>query len=333
MKKILPLANPPIAFNQFDTTILSVILQNEEAINWMYNNFIHISCTPSGWGSFITNELIFECRFLDTITIKDRTIINYKNLSTLLLFAIKNNYYIFLSIDEFYFSDCKINRLHPVLIYGISEDDRKYYIADFDQNSIYKKFTCSFDEFENAYSASNHSPSQHMNHEIYIFKLRKQHKYIDSYDINLDMIRLSLKDYLNAKYPYGKYMKFEIPDIEKRSHGIAIYPVMKKICFSIIENNLDANHLIFSLNYSHKVMMLDRVNYINKKFQVNYSTDSFNALKKDAKICLNLFLKFKLSENKNLIYKIIQKIETMEQKERSLFSDLINEIVKIKQLT
>ncbi len=286
-----------------------------------------------GWGSFITNEMIFDCRFLDTISVKDRTFFNYQDINSLLFRAIKSNYYVFMCVDKSYLSDCKTNNLHPVLIYGISEDDRKYYIADFDQNSIYKKFFCTFEEFENAYSASNHSPSQHMNHEIFIFKLRKKHKNIKLYDINLDMIQLSLKDYLDAKYPYSKYMKFDLPDIEKRSHGIAIYPVMKKICFSIIENNFDANHLIFSLNYSHKVMMLDRVNYINKKFQVNYSTDSFDALKKDAKICLNLFLKFKLSENKDLIYKIIQKIETMEQKERLLFSDLINEIDKIKQFT
>ena len=67
--------------------------------------------------------------------------------------------------------------------------------------------------------------------------------------------------------------------------------------------------------------------------QLPYSCSSVHTVLCVATLCLNLFLKFKLSENKDLIYKIIQKIETMEQKERLLFSDLINEIDKIKQFT
>ena len=331
MKNILPLCDPPLKYNQIETNVFSIVLADEAVWDWLYNNLIHIAFSKTGkWGVFLSNEDSWlHSPFLYYQTFSRAFIgLQYDQFIQFVIRAIDMENYFFLNIDTFYIPnyDSTEHRGHCIFLFGYDTDNNTFHIADFFSGK-YDRQECSFEEFYKAYIHFSLSENQVFDNVVLLSR-RRGHIYDKSYALNPQMIKKSLIDYLDAKYPYNKYKEFEMPQMAERYYGIAIYNILISLANDYKDTRDRINPMLFALNYEHKRIMRKRVEYMQGKGLIKYTAamhDNLILMEKGLLACRNMVLKYNATSDT----KILQQVQAYYDDLQVLDIDVCNNLIHI----
>jgi hypothetical protein len=343
----LPIAYPNITSYPSFASILSILACYKKTEAWIYNNFINlwgISELENGGGipirfsSWDTRKI---CPFLQYSNI-EREVIKacYKNYVNFIISYISLGHYLFLSYDEFYISHSrnykKKHFIHQLLIYGFNLNKETFNVADFFRHRKFSFEEVCFSDVEKAIEnvAKLLAPS----HDIFVDVL----KYIDcEYAFDNELEIKNLCDYLNSTNTYLSYEEKALHPFEKRDFylkkmvlGISNYGLVKDYLSKLILNK-DLIHDIrpFHVLWDHKVLMILRIKYLIENGLIPNSTILCERFKTICDLCLinrNFFIKYTITGDKDILKKLIDKIDTIECDEKWLINELINELTNNK---
>lgn len=344
--KILGIANPILRTWASENHLFSMILLEENSLEWVYNNYMNLIGYDSPQHrqnllAFIPkhNPLDTEsplnawkaCPFLETNLISANDIkASGKNILEYVFELIENGYYIYLYLDQEYLQTRVKARYHQTFIYGYNKAEQKLYVADHYKNMKYARSEIGFKQFVEAYNAVqfnlNNSDMQKNSFEKH-FLVRAKVK-AKKYEFNITWFRMQLEDYLNAQYSLDCAIHYSFPDTSKIYMGISSYDLLLDYIDKILNKNREVNKdwRIFTSICDHKKIMKMRAIFFQEKGICEFEQDEiekYEELCSSAEIMLNLFLKHKETENYEYLSRIKVIGKNMKACEKQLLKKLL----------
>lgn len=332
MKKILPIYNTPITSYPHTADIASILWKDKYIYPWLMNCFIKLY----GWG---TEHIDYEdfwmmdcpailCERLN----KGLIIKGWKNYIAFIIEALNFNYYVYLVANTKEINAYgKLWIPHDLFIYGYDDINCEFYFSDCLESGKYMSSSVSYAELEKAlsYDEKKYTFKWMFHDDIILFKPNTNIK-LSFYP---DRVKTSLEEYLNSKPSYNIYgrLHFLRPNEEKRyTYGISCYKIIYQKIDESIANNIVTGRWkqIFHLLYEHKVVMYERISYMQKKYLNN--ANEYKAIYKKASdkllICQNLYIKYSLKKDPCILYHILSIFKEIEQLEIECMTHMISDI-------
>ena len=346
MKKMLPIATPFITCMPMDAHIQSIVLTEPALYPWLMSQFIQLwGCSPKMEDFFIyflNTSYWFSCPYLVTQEISKEIVCpTAQRAIEFVINALEHDYYVVFPIDRYCIPsyEATLHLPHEMLIYGYDTNRQKLYAADFTgrERSIYSHFECSFNDFQNSYNTSTNSFDWHQ--IIRLAKIDKEGLHPEfsiaamrSFDFTI--ITQLLKDYSNS---VNSQLRFHMQHVKGdpyscRVGGLAVYDVLRNYILDICKDPHE-NSLIdirpFYVLYSHKIMALHRIYYIDKLIDHSIPLsiiNSFTSLKNEAYRLQLRMMKANSQRNFKMIPHIYDKYANNIVSEEK---DSINQLVDI----
>ncbi|GAA0375640.1 hypothetical protein [Paenibacillus motobuensis] len=324
---ILQLSDPVIKSYSLYTNPLSIILHEEKSWNWFYSNFL-LLCTFDHDTDESINDLALMyapleikhiCPWIEYQRInKDVLAFNGESIIKFLINCLNQGYYIHCHVDHYYISQSDKNDAHEFFIYGYCNESDLFYAADTCLNDKYSKITCTFEEFEKAYSSNKRFYGKEKYIELLCFD-----KYRDIYDFSFISFTTQLTDYLESKCS-------DPNNTQKMTFGLKNYQKIKKFLSYVINDNpgTDTDIRPFFVLYEYKKVMVMRLNHMkkNKLFSKNidHIIDGYDELKTISESHLNSMIKYSITKNTKLVENVLQQIDYVECCERELINQMLS---------
>ena len=306
--------------------MLSVLwVHNEKILPWFCDRYIQLqmrkdSSVVNFYDSLIEHR---ECPFFVVQLVDRESILDlFNNFSDFLEFHINHDYYInlFLNTSNLY-SNIKREFWHPAFIYGYNQEQDEIHICDFIQQ---RKYASEIVIYENVNKSFVGKPETDI---FSTFNNSIAYKYRDyDYQINLELLKISLSDFINAKDSFIRQQRYFINRNMEFVYGMQIYTCLSEYCEKSDVFDVRAFHVLFD----HKVAMKIRLKYLfNNKI---ISTEKFKELKKineyilsNALILRNMVIKYMISKN-NTKRCILDKLRYLSIIDKTLHIKLIEAI-------
>jgi len=341
--------NPPLKGLDDYTHILSIILNNKKAYAWLSENYVQLLALSGldnnimlfnfiDYSILSNTEYYFAaknktCPFLD-IYREPYTEYQSRNMSIIdyLKFKIINDFYIFLYVDT-----SKIpayNRVLPAehcpLIFGFDDEKEIFYFRDY-CGMYYETHTAAYSEMEQAITGFMSSPDIRASAEyelLYSFGINFIRLVDCDYMFNIDRLKLLLRDYLAGDKMKDTY--FRIIDNEDFSYGISVFDMTISDLEECI--NQDSNYIGRIIRYiqfiDHKVAMQIRLEYLKnigfiKQDDFERLYNAFENAIKIARTIQNMYLKYKKTNDKKIINKMIDALKQLKEIDVIYIKDLL----------
>ena len=339
IKKVLPVKYPMVTTYTQHAHLLSILSNYEYTYPWIFSNYIQLYINKDfrhDWGDFYF-PFPYELRPSDTckwlLTKKiDRDVADSKwgNIINFIIDSINSNNYVHTMLN----SSCiplapnynKEHFIHDVLVYGYDLKEEMLYFSDFiGVTHKYSFEKISFIDYTKAFNTYGLATNQdYLNKLIYLYKLNSAHDYTFNYDyeFNIKNISNSIKAYLNSSVP--EY--WDIYNNENRDNivfGIEIYDTLKNyIAWKSVSNESDIDIRPFYLVYDHKKIMLLRLEYLHRLgYYKDCSSENIagiTELEAQAKVVVNMLIKYNLSKNRTILNMVIDMINSIERDEKNI---------------
>ncbi len=156
MKKILVTDVARINTFPIYGMVTSLISNNEEYMQWIYNNFIQLRYLVNDHVLMFEQyrSILFSCPYISTEVIDCKTV--EEEYSSYVEFAKKcilQEGYLFIYCDRYYISEFWNNRqhdIHELFVVGFCDEQNTFYCWDNASDGKYKQFEVSYNEFEEA---------------------------------------------------------------------------------------------------------------------------------------------------------------------------------------
>lgn len=288
---------------------------------WILNNFIEIY--SNGYDISFYDYNYMMCPYLLVKSISKKFL--KRNKLLLLETIIDNldeNKYAYLAINKSCISAygrCNYSP-HDIMIYGYSNDKKLFYIADCFEGGKYSYKTCTHKELDMAVSSLSELDELWFKGNIYFISLVES-----NYVFSANRLIKSFEDYLKGQ-PITCWncadLSYRSVDYENWKFGIDTYEFLKQRIDSLKDNYIRANQ-IFTLFWDHKKHICKIIEYLNyKQFYDVISENEKNAI-----ILRNLYLKYRLKEDTQILYKMQDILNKIENCERKVFPEIIHEII------
>lgn len=219
-KKKLPLCESPIKVYSNYAYVLSVLLNNSEAKNWFYSNFIQVKYTrdTEKEHSFIFNyslgnltKYFYNIPYLEVRSLKrDFLLETYKDIIGFLRKAIEKGYYIMTVVDEYYLPPRSVynieHKLHLIMLNGFDLEKECFYSMGYN-GDYYEEANLAFTDVFKAISSTEGNNKNVRDDFCMLYRLQEKRyiKYLQEnfnyfpYKLNLKLIKRSLREYLDSK--------------------------------------------------------------------------------------------------------------------------------------
>ena len=328
--KKLPIVDSPIKGYTIHSYPLSIMLNEPRSYEWFYSNYIQVVCNRLFDENFFDFKNI--CSIIDgdewinwlypgNPWIKCETIVLYKDyykeIYEIIIWAIKQNEYVVITLDEYYLpnkQNYKANHnLHEILCYGYDETDSIIYTLTFDQRGIFQEVKVNYSDLQNAYESVREICNDKEN-RINPIKLLSINKNF-SFQFNLDLVYQLLIDYIKSRDTIG-LVKQVYPNNLNLTYGINTYELLGKY-YSYGRKYYDIRPL--HILYEHKKCMVMRLEYMRNLFNDETFNNIIEGYQEIQKMCLlakRLLIKYMYTSNWiNDINKLIESIYKMEQQQ------------------
>ena len=321
--KILDLGVPPIRtflVDAFPLTVMSAY--GNDYLDWFYSNFIQIKCykeienSLDNIGFMYYDSIGYRSPYIELQTVHQTNLRDLNiHMHDFICKNIDSEGYVEIYLDDFYVPQrntyLKFHFFHSSLIYGYDRENQLYYTLSYNDKGEYSPSLVSFKQFEIAYDASQEFVTKSSwSDRIYIFN------YADyDYKFNKDLVKLSLKDYLNSTNQFDIYRREYNRSIEC-VFGIATYGKLLSYLKILKSENIMLDYRVFYFIYEHKKIMFDRLCYMqtNKLSDANFVYDYQLIVDLSHTLHRNA-LKYFVSNNKNALdhmYELISQIYESE---------------------
>jgi len=336
MKKILPIVNPPFKLYHMYAYPLSIILTNENTLEWFYCNYIHLF--------YIENQDIDPLRFycpdykgrfsngflpwLD-YQVFDRNTIRTLNIDIIELvkYSIDNEEYVSLYWDEFYvpngISQGNKHKWQRTLIYGYDDTLNVFYTYSVKSNSHLETCLISYDDFKLSFYSSQGVPCFP---NIYLMKLdlNKQYKF------DVKSIISQISDYLSSRDVTESRRESFNPYIGVK-FGFSIYDCIRDYLNTVSQRNTIHYNKTLHIFSEHKKIMLSRIQYMQKLGYLEISSSypkEYEAVYHNSTMLGSMFIKYNRLHDEAIIRRIISMINKISVLEKEILSDLVDELSK-----
>lgn len=338
---ILPITDSPLTSYHNFASLLSVVLCAQDGRDWYHNNFVQLFTCFHGHNhgeeyrilfreelfSYERNSWAFYYDYNPFIS-EYAAISDYTIFSTDIIGVLKKllnqKFYVSINIDSYYLSEATyktdFHRLHGAFIYGY--DDMGFLLLEFDTYGFHKKCHINYDDLVESYSYQQYVPWYMVNKEkLIMFKLEDA-----TYEFDTSFLMHQLTDYIESRntldaYEFEKNMRALSPN--KVIYGIGIYDYITEDLVGGNKKQIDIRNL--SVIVDHKKAMVDRIVYMIEKKKID--DDNLLSYAKDiykmARILLSLSIKYNLTQKRDILNTIVEKINELAKNEQELIYDIL----------
>lgn len=309
MKKILYKSDPIMSSYSTLGNITSVLNGLVPLEPWLYNHFIQLSIEKIFRFSY-QKIMYHDCPFIKAYSIPK---VYISNIITFLENSINENYYAFFLVDRFYLQSYKEYHkehvIHEIFIYGYDKERKEFYTSDNSTCQKYMNKLVKYDDLDMAY-----------------YVVGKNFMYLSEVlidytvpQINMDLIRGSVGEYIDSKCCYG-----EIGFSNNYSYGVDVYNHFVRI---MNENNEyeRKNFVYLHLFWEHKKLMLDRIKYLVNNAYINCDNrqlESYEDITRKFLFLRNLQIRYALCENASIISELTNRLPGLVTNEIKILQDV-----------
>ncbi len=330
MEKILPIAEPIVScLPRYGHTFSIVGAHTQDYLPWVYNFFVqlHSPDKPNGQAfiDYRGPDLSKEFPWIETNYMKREIGFKMMNGLELIKTYIDLDYYFyaFFKVDEI---AAYKNRLHyhDSLIYGYSDEKKEFYFADNYKGGKYGFGVASYKEIESA--INNYDRTDKLNINCLRYKNDKKWK---TFQFDKSTYIDFLRDYVEQTNcaRWGGVPGVTYKFMEGRRWGIGVYSYMQECLDEMKKSDMWPDHRGLYVILEHKRILDKAITYIlGEEWREKYSM-VWGMLEKDirmANIALNLFLKYKITLDKQILDKVKLYIAELEANDYRLFPRLID---------
>lgn len=353
-RKVLNLASPILRTWSSESHLMSMILQQENAKEWIFNNYINLRGKSYMQGRkkslafFPGHDPTWKesplnawtgCPFLEVHYVSHNFVKNnYADILEYALHALEDGFYLYLSLKQEKLKTRMHATVHKTFIYGFDRRVQKLYVADHYDNAKYALAEMGFDDFLESYQATYWDEDDNYNlfqtdkdslfeeQAIIIAKPKAFH-----YEFNIEWFRMQLKDYLEATYRSNCVVPLSMEGDGVRYFGIRCYDLLVDYVDALVEREelVNKDWRVFTLLCDHKTILKMRTDFFLEKgiceFE-NAEIEKYDMLEQSSRAALNLFLKYKLTGEKKCLKSIKDILVNMKCTETDLLQLLLNKL-------
>ncbi|MFF2154411.1 hypothetical protein ACFVVQ_03775 [Paenibacillus chitinolyticus] len=342
-KKELPMHQPLVSNYPQHAFYLSTISNNEKYLPWIYSNYLNMCLMDSENGCFLdyftqSPEHHYHPCFADSQRLQRATILKFiPNIVEFLKEQIRLGNYVWLHVNEYHISCSpayqKYSFPHAIFIYGFDDMEKRFNISGFFENRKYMFAYASYSEIEKSFydfgeSHIDTDVTQHVNY-MHLLRVLPSEDNRLPYEFDMKFIAEQIKDYYESKNLTLNFKSFYNHELYSDwTYGIDILPNLKKRFTLHLEDKGGLDSRPFYTLYDYKKLMNARIYYIKKnRFYVFTPMffDGFQKLENKTKNLLGLHIKYKITEDKIYIHKIIKFLDEIYLMEKELLERLLND--------
>lgn len=321
--KVLPLVYPTIDSLPQHSYIMSILEVNHSVNQLILDKYIQLKVDEYKNEvvviDYCEDDFLSFSQFEGESYLLGRKEINV-NIVDFLIENIKNDYYIFLHVDEFFLPFSKAYKKyslgHGIMIYGYNEEKRLFNVVGYDVNS---KFSFNLVEFSELSKSYDELPGYFkINNDDYLKKIFMLKPRYTENKFNKDSLVCLINEYKDSENTIKNYVKDYYTNCDT-FFGISTYELLIKYYRLALKDQkiqLLTKNLYILLE--HKKIMKVRLELILKNIG-NKNTELSEyiiIIIKDLQIAINFNIKFNLTkDNKNIIkiINILEKIYLIEE--------------------
>ena len=318
----LPITDPIITSYMSYAPTLSVLCNYKQCEEWIYSNFINLygeyydsGATPLRFHPEF--PIAPQNPFLNLYLVPlDMVLYNNQNIVEFLINSIANGYYIMIDYDEFYveFTDDynKHHNKHQIFIYGYDNNSAMFCTSEFFKNRAYAFQKVPFKQIEE--SIMQYENLEKFDIWVSMFEFKQA-----EYKFDYELFLTSINDYLLSRSSTISWEESKFCKLNKITCGISNYKnimtyLLKLKSGEMLYKDIRALYVLCD----HKNLMISRLKYISENNILGvdkHVLEIFYNLQKICHINKNLFMKFLLSDNAEILMKIIDNIKYIEENE------------------
>ncbi len=335
MDKILDIVFPTITTYTQHAHLLAILGIEGRAKPWIFSNYIQLyickNLNEGQWADFYF-PMPYETRPFDLckwmrVQKNEESYVeqHYESIIEYITGLLDENYYVHMMVNYKYISTSvyykkNIDRYHDVLVYGYDNSSETLYCADFMFNATKYSFsTCSFNDFIKAYDSSAHiDRTTYMNHLIYSYKIRNE----CDYEFHVFNILYWLKQYMKGEAP-EYWNGYNYCNKEKIIWGINYYEALVESISSLKYIYIDVRY--YHLLCDHKKIMVERLIFLKQYItNLDWYIEQYKEIFTACQIVENMIIKYNLTRQIDIIYKIVERIKGIKEKEYKVLNKLID---------
>lgn len=334
--RILPIATPDITAYTHFTFALSVMYTDEDAMRWVYSNYIQICLRDWGPTSDMdyytqtAEEHLIPC-FQGSQRFTRDTILHYSpSFIDFARHAIDNNFYVWTYVDEFFIPGAvayqNTSNPHSVMFSGYDDEKRQFLMSGYFSNQSYSTAWFDYDLIDEAFKGFETSDFLYTNFTR-LLRLNQETK--SCYDFNLPWIIEQLRDFVDCEQ--SDYTRMPMSAFRRTSPyywGMDVYDQLQNLLQRHINGETIVDHRPFHIIWEHKKMMSKRLSYMAEHGHFTFSpsiVEGYKELEQFTLVTRNMMLKYLLSFNNMYLEQMIGRMGQLREKETPLVRAMLEE--------
>lgn len=353
-KIILDLKKPLLKTWSSESHLMSMILQQENAREWILNNYTnligktrredlrtHLTLIPGHdptWKDSALNAWT-GCPFLEMYYISHYYIKeHYGSILDYAIRAMEQGFYLYLGLRQDKLKTRMSQVIHKTFLYGFDKREQKLFVSDHYAGGKYALSTMEFSELSEAYEAAywnvaeeeyNLSKQDLLSEEQFVIIARPK---AFQYQFQLKWFQLQLEDYLKGTYSLHCANPLSFNDNYEHYWGIACYDMLEYYLSMLLQcqNLKKMDWRCFTLLCDHKTLLRMRAVFFAENGICNLTQSElaqYTKLSEKAQGALNLFLKSKISGNRVCLERLKRILSDMKNVEEKLLEELMMKII------
>ncbi|MEK4362123.1 hypothetical protein MKX68_06350 [Paenibacillus sp. FSL M8-0212] len=318
-RKILPMGDPLINTYNIYGSIFSIIADEQNMLDWVYNNFIQIQYVHD-WNTLFFDkhhQLLDNCPWLA----KYRIPINLVNekwdeKKDFFIQTIEEEYYIYCYVDRFYLPSStsfhKEHNYHEVLVFGFDLEKNVFYLADNLANGKYITLEINVTDFvaafENVYSDNDFFTG------IHIMKKRAEDTSID-----VKQIFNSFQDFIDSRKTNNLEYNVDVVYGQEALNQVRLNVIDRK------ESKVKLDVRAFHLLWEHKKLMSLRLEFLYQKNLIREHSyvEEYKKIEKEMLLIRNNALKYNLVKDTKILDWIDSKLFSSTETEKEILEAIV----------
>ena len=333
----LPLADSPINYYLRFTIPLGIAFLDEGFEDYFYSTHLQINAIRNGkYLNLYSQQIPSVKNYIKVIFSKKH--MNSDKLLEHILMKLNDGYYIGIFLDWFYMPNRKSygnqHFAHREYVYGYDLDTEELLVIGYSNKEIIEKSRMKFEDFK---VAAYEARQRRTLCELTYYK----HKKNVEYKFDFEATYKGLKSYYESKLTFGDRWRAQGCHMFLREritlgafdHGMNTHKYLVDLIQKEFDEEKDYKVSIkLSGFFEFKKCMLKRIIYMKNKGYLSDIDDlisEYSYVVKQYETFRNLYLKYSLTNNAEILFRIIFGIESLVDTEREIIGKLLERMEKV----
>lgn len=329
--KVLPRTEPLLSSCPDEANLLSILLNYEETLPWVYTNFIQLQFISRNYNGstfpikYYSPVLKKICPYVIIQAIDKKVIDTYFTANVFSDFVIKalnDDQYVQSCLNHAHLSSSAYQVNHSVFVYGYDKSSQTFLVAD---NGFgagrFAKSRCTVEELNKAYYEMNarYDVNIQMGGKVELILFNRK---APPFLLSFSAIRDQINDYLCSLNSDSRINTFSCNEL----YGISIYYKLIEHLEEVKAQNAWSHYRPFHILMEHKSIMVHRLTYLRDHYELSKVDSIIDGFKKLHRICeINVAynIKYDLTKNTQNLARIINNLNSIMEIEKKMLEQLL----------